>query len=286
MNSRTLSRLMCAVPLLVISGCCGGSSGGGSEPPAQGQGPTKQRAVVPRVDNATFTKSLGEDMTPRGSTTEFYPQERVNLSVAFKGRPRQGVVKASFFYHDHQIAEAQTDFALANSGLIFSVGSSTYVGFWLAHDAPLAISDAYRVAVTVDDESAGEYPFKVVPPPGAIPSKIRAAALAKGVTPEQAPIEETTSFSVPDLVHLVGRADLGEQSWIEVNWYANDQLIETATRNLTATKNTADTTFFFTARPEGGWPTGHHKAVLTLDDREAGTYQFTVDVPDAGPPSG
>lgn len=255
------------------SGCCGGSgeSTTGSTPSS----PAPQQQG-PRVEVVTFTKALADDMTPRGSTTEFHPQEKINLSIAFKGRPRRGLVKAQFYYREDQIAEAETDFSQANSGLVFSIGGSTYVGFWLNHENPLYVSDAYKVVVTVDDAQVGSYPFKVVPPVGAIPSKIRSVVLAKGVTAEQAPVDEATSFEPADLVHLVGRVDLGTSTWLEATWFANGRKLEAATRSTTAMKNAENTTFFFSARPEGGWPSGQHKAVLTLNEISVGSYDFTV----------
>lgn len=285
-GSRMLSRIrlvtLSMTIALISSGCCSGSeesaptSSAPSEPPQQ---------EAPRIEAATFTKALADDMTPRGSTSEFHPQDKVNLSLAFKGRPRRGLVKAQFYYRDDEVAEAETDFSQANSGLVFSIGGSTYIGFWLNHENPLYVSEAYKVVVTVDGSEVGSYPFKVVPPAGAIPSKVRSAVLAKGVTAEQAPVDETTSFEPADLVHLVGRVDLGTLSWLEATWFANGQKLETATRSSTAQKNAEDTTFFFSARPEGGWPSGQHKAVLTLNEKSVGSYEFTVagdDQPEAG----
>ncbi len=63
--------------------------------------------------------------------------------------------------------------------------------------------------------------FAVVPPPDAMPSRLIEATLAKGVeeTPETyEPMEPTTTFSPDDAVYVVGVADLGKYSRLEVNW--------------------------------------------------------------------
>lgn len=254
---------------IVSSGCCG--SGGSSSGSSGGSS-----SATARVTNATFAKGLTENMQAQGPTTEFLPHEKINISVTFAGRPRKGVVKAQFFHREAPIADASTDFGQANKGLYFSIGGSTYVGFWLNHENPLPISNAYKVVVTVDGNPAGTYAFRVSPPPDAIPSKVHSAILAKGMTAERLPIEPSTTFGPTDIVHLLGRLDLGNLSWIEVNWYANNQIIASATKSLTAERNIPNEAFFFTARPDGGWPPGQHKAVLILNDNPVGEYPFTV----------
>jgi hypothetical protein len=45
--------------------------------------------------------------------------------------------------------------AQANSGIIFSVGQSTFAGFYLTHTDPLYISSNYRVDLFINDKTCG-----------------------------------------------------------------------------------------------------------------------------------
>ncbi len=261
------SILVACVILLTVSGCCGDlSSLGSSSSPGE-----------PRVTGATYAKELTSNMQAQNPTTEFLPHEKVNLSVAFAGRPRSGVVKAQFSHRDSPIAEASVDFSSqANKGLFFSIGGKTYVGFWLTHENPLLVGSGYKTDIFVNGNPAGSYPFKISPPADAVPSKVHTATLAQGMTAERLPIGPSTTFGPTDTVHLLGRLDLGRMSWVEVSWYINGQTNQNLIKSLTAHKNISNEPYFFTALPPGGWPPGQHKAVLVLDGTTLGEYPFTV----------
>lgn len=54
------------------------------------------------------------------------------------------------------------DIAEVNSGVLFSVGEDTYVGFTLSHDDPFPVSDEFFLEVLINGEKLGDFSFSVV----------------------------------------------------------------------------------------------------------------------------
>ena len=98
--------------LLALTGCGGGdatptpivivvtSPPSDAEPTAE---PTAEVVEPPATSGieileATFAHDLGEEMQPIDPGFEFTPDDTVNLSLKIKGRPKEGVVTARFFW--------------------------------------------------------------------------------------------------------------------------------------------------------------------------------------------
>lgn len=258
---------------LVLSGCCG--SGGSSSSSSSSSSDTPAPTGGPRVTKVTFAKSLNEQMQPQIPTEAFLPHEKVNLSITVAGRPRKGTVKAQFFHLDKSIGDVSVDLSKINKGTLFSIGQSTFVGFWYEHQQPLPVGVGYKVDVAVNGQPTGSYTFKVLAPAGAIPSKVHSATLAKGMTPDRTPVMPSKVFGPTETVHLLGRLDLGLQNWLEADWYANGQPMPHATKSLTARENISNQPFFFTV-PMKGWPAGQHKAVLIVNGAVVAEYPFVL----------
>jgi hypothetical protein len=225
---------------------------------------------------ATFAHGLGEEMQPLDPGSDFRPEETVYLSLKIKGRPKEGLVTARFYWGENLIAEANVDLADANSGLLFSIGEDTFAGYTLTHEQPFPLSANYRAEVFYNDQSLGSYPFRVVPPPEAIPTQINEVVLARGADENYNPVEPTTTFGATDEVYLVGHGDLGLATWLQADWFVSGQLDEQGTRSLSLEENAADVGFAFSFLPEGGWPAGEHYVILTVNDQEIGRYSFTI----------
>jgi hypothetical protein len=272
--------------LLAVTGCGGGdatptpivivvtSPPSGAEPTSEVVQPPAAAGV--EILEAIFAHGLGEEMQPIDPGSEFSPGETVNLSLKIKGRPKEGVVTARFFWYDSPITEASVDLADANSGLLFSFGEDTYVGYSLTPDQPFPLSDQYSALVLFNDETVDVYSFSIVPPPDAIPSTVSSVTLAQGATANYDPIAPTTEFSSTSEVFLVGEGDLGIATWLQADLYVNGEPYEDGTRSLTLEENIPDAGFVFSFLPEGGWPEGEHFVVLTMNDREVGRYTFTT----------
>jgi hypothetical protein len=228
------------------------------------------------IVEATFAHGLGDDMQPVNPGADFVGNETIYLSLKIKGRPKEGVVTARFYWRDTPIAEAGVDLADVNSGLLFSVGEDTFAGYTLTHQDPFPVSDKYRADVSSNDQPLGTYAFRVIPPPDAIPSQVKQVTLAKGADENYNPVEPTTTFATDETVYLVGRGDLGLDTWIQADWYVSGQLDEAGTRSITLQENASDVGFSFSFLPEGGWPSGEHLVVMTMNDQEVGRYSFTV----------
>lgn len=137
--------------------------------------PTVAKSEDAKLLNATFARKLAENQAPVEPTDEFAPTDTVNLSLEFDGRPKTGIVKTRFLLQDQLIAEAQVDFAEANSGVLFSVGEVTYAGFFLTPENPWPPSDKYHADVSLNDKSLGTYKFRMVGTTDSTPTSAPAA---------------------------------------------------------------------------------------------------------------
>jgi hypothetical protein len=255
------------------------------QPTAEVVAPPPSEAGI-EILEATFAHGLSEQMEPVDPGNEFAPNDPIYLALTIKGRPEEGIVSANFYWGDMFIAEAGTDLADVNSGLIFSVGEDTYAGFTLTHEEPLPLGESYHVEVFYDDQPLGDYPFRVGPPPEAIPSQVTAVTLALGADENYDPIDPTTTFAQDQEVHLVGEGDLGEATWLQADWYVDGELDEAGTRSLSLEENIPGAGFVFSYLPEGGWPAGEHFVVLVMNEQEVGRYVFTIAASGSIEPSG
>jgi len=285
MKHNTRLNLLLALGLLLLSAlACGGEDEvTPTLSPAMETTPPEPAAGV-QILEATFAHGLSEEMQPMEPGADFAPDETVYLSLKIKGRPKEGLVTARFYWHDEFIAEADVDLSDVNSGLLFSVGENTYAGYTLTHVQPFPISEEYRAEVFYDGQPLGTYPFHIAPSPEAIPSQIKQVTLARGAAEDYNPIEPTTTFAPDEDVYLVGRGDLGLATWLQAEWYVSGQLDEAGTRSLTLEENALDTGFVFSYLPAGDWPTGEHTVVLTMNDVEVGRYSFTIGQPSSTVP--
>jgi hypothetical protein len=254
--------------LLALSLACG-TSGTTTDPatdPAAG-------ITVRRV---TYGTALGPNQQITTPVQIFQPTDPVSCSVEIAGRPSSGTVTLRWPVGPTEEATASVDLSNTNGGVLFSVGQTTYVGGTLSHTNPLPIG-IYETIVQYNGTEVGRYPFEVGPPPGAIPSAVRSAQLARGHTETYQPIDPATTFGTQDTVHLTGCGAFGLMTWLQVDWQVAGTVDPAGTRSLTLRENVPDTCFAFEFRPAPpGWPPGAHTAVLTMNDREVGRYPFTV----------
>jgi hypothetical protein len=273
-----LATLVTATALLFTACCCDDVETDGTDPVAVSiPEAAEEYPAAHRVKSATTCKSLGEHQEPGEAATEFAPEDVVYFSMTIKGRPKEGLATGKFFWRDGMIAEATADLADPNSGVIFSVGESTYAGFNLTHENPLPVSPKYHVEAFLDGEKVGDYPFAIVPPPGSPSPKLHEATLAHGSTDDYVAIRPAMTFAATDQIHIVGKVDFCLHCWLQVDWYVAGTLSEEGTRSFTASENSTNTGFAFAYIPDGGWPTGTSEAVLTMNDAEVGRYPFTVE---------
>lgn len=251
---RTVSSLLALSVVAGIIGCDDDSSSNG------------------RLGKVAFAKSLNENYEPVDETNRFPTDaEKICLSVVLKGRPRSGHLKAVFRRNGEEITSVVYDLSKTNGGVIASIGQDTVVGFTLTPTKPFPIGDRYDAVLYLDREELGKIQFKIVAPEGASPSRIAKTALVAGDR------NESTTFGVTDEIALVGRGDFGKHTWIQAEWYVAGKRDEKATRTLTFQKNVSAQEFRFSLVPKGGWPRGRHRVVLTMNDQQLATREFTVE---------
>lgn len=225
---------------------------------------------------ATFCHGLDEKQMPKDTAEFFTDNETIYLSIELKGRPKTGIVSTRFMFRNDLMAEGTVDVSTVNGGVLLSVGENTFAGFNLKHKSPLPVGDCYTAEVSFDGKPLGTFPFRIAPPKDALPSKLKSITLAKGVDLFRKPVDETREFGGQDKVMLVGTADFGLSSWIEVTWTVDGKVDDAGTRTLTIEENKADVPFSFSFIPAGGWPTGNHEAVLQLDGKVVAHEKFVV----------
>ncbi len=228
------------------------------------------------LKSATYCRTLDENQSAKDKAESFYPDEKIRLSIELKGRPKSGIATAKFFFQDQLIAEAKVDVAEVNKGVMFSIGQNTFVGFSLKPNAALPVGAVYHTDVTFDGAALGSFPFVVAPPKDSIPSKINSVTLARGIDDKSAPVDETRAFTNLQKVVLAGRGDLGNGSWLEVNWMVGGKLDPAGTKSFTMEENKKDVPFYFSFFPKGGWPEGAHEVVVVVNGKESSREKFSV----------
>ena len=286
---RPLRPLIVAVCAALMAACGGAPSA--SQPTAASQpaaettrpaaptvAPTAKTAKVKIVD-AVFATKLGDQMEPIDEVkdTSYTPDQSVMLSVKLEGRPKKGVVEATFFWGKEKIQSVKLDLADANGGVIVSIGENTFLGFTLKPTSQWPISGKYHVDLTLDGAPLQSYTYKVVPPADASATRVTKATLARGVDDKYQPIDETTTFAQDEKAFLVVSGDFGKASWMRADWYIAGKLDEKGTTTLgPVTKNSTDAGLSFSYLPEGGWPAGDHEVALIVNDVEIERYKFTI----------
>jgi len=286
---KNVSGLSIAFVVMALAACGGAPAATDAPKPAATSAPQQPAATVaptpaptspPAADaklvKAVFAKSLDANQAPVDPAEEFQGDQPIAFSLQFSGRPRSGKVSATWLFRNEKIADASVDFADVNSGVIASIGQDTFAGFKLTPKGRLPVGEGYSVNVTFDGQPIGSFKFKIAPPPDALPSVIKTAVLAEDADARYRAINQATEFKPDQKVVLVGVADFGIYSWMEVKWYVNGKLDEAGTRNASLQESKADVPFAFSYLPTGGWPDGKHEVVLIMNGKEVGRYAFTV----------
>jgi hypothetical protein len=165
--------------IVLLSSVCLAAGLVGCSRSASPSGDTQTAKAAPAdtlLKEAVFAKALTKDNEPEHPSSDFTPDETVCLSLTLNGRPKSGVVLAKFYYGDELITDAKVDVATVNSGVLFSVGESTFVGFSLKHTGALPVGNKYRAETFFNDKPLGTHKFSVVPAGDGAPSKISQAA--------------------------------------------------------------------------------------------------------------
>jgi hypothetical protein len=227
--------------------------------------------------SATYCHALNENQSPKDPAEFFRTGETVCLSIALKGRPTSGIVAARFLFRDELIAETKVDVATVNKGIVLSVGQDTYAGFTLTPEGKLPVGDNYKAEVTLDGKPLGTFPFRILPPADALPSKVTSTVLAHEVDDKRNPVGIAKKFDSEDKIVLAGRGDLGNATWLEVDWIIGGKSDPDGIRSIMISENKKDVPFFFSYRPKEGWPPGNHEAVLVMNGKEVARQPFTIN---------
>jgi len=218
----------------------------------------------PSVEKAVMATGLDADYKAVEATSTYTPTQTFYLSVKVSNLEKGSVVKAEWFLRGKSIKEQEYTAEKSGSG---------YVGFTLQPDKSWPIGD-YRADVYLGSEKAQTAEFSVVPPEGAIASKISSVTLAKGVDKDYKPIEPTVTFQTGDQVFAVIKGDLGLYSQVRGEWILDGKLADKNVLTFTAHENATDTALFFRLDPP--LPPGTQQVKIYLDGKLERALDFTV----------
>ena len=225
-----------------------------------------------KISKATFARSVTDDFKAKDPTTEFQSAETVYLLLKIKGRPKKGKIEGRWVFRGTELGKADVDLATINKGVFFTFGEDSFVKFnFTPGKDGLPFGQSYMVEVRTDGVLAGTYPFTVVPPKGIPASKISKVTLsnAKGGPP-------LTNFALTDTIYLNFLGDFGVGTWLEASWTVGGKVDPAAIRSLTLQETKLAVNGNFSNLPQGGWPKGPHSVTLVMNDKDVGTYKFTV----------
>lgn len=229
------------------------------------------------IAKSTFARGVDAAKRPVGAMDVglYDRKDTIFLSLQLRGRP-SGVLTSRWFWLDSEVAAAAIDLEEIERDEAVSAKEGTFVDFHFIPSDPLPVGVGYRVDVDYEGTLVGTWDFAIMPPPGAISSRLAGAMMAKGATDDFQPIEPTTIFAPSDGVHVVVKGDFGIGSAITATWIVADAPYVPCSLTVLLTENHPDSRHTFSCVPEGGWPPGDYEVQLTLDGRDAGTYSFSV----------
>jgi hypothetical protein len=222
------------------------------------------------VESVVLARGADDPLNPSGRTTNFVGVDTVFAVVRLDGRPNLGVVTGVFLFRGQEVN--RTSFDVKDRRRVTQLEGDTFVTFTFAPvgGTKLPIGTSYKLKIELDGKVDGSIGFSVLPPKGTFPSRaIRSQTFDQNRKVRQvfAPNETVT-------VQLV--ADLGLDSWIEVQWKVSGKIDPDGTQSATVTKPAKNGAITFSHKPARGWPVGKHSLSLVMDDRPAGEVSFTV----------
>ena len=238
-----------------------------------------------KIVKATFAKSLTPNqepaqpapVDPAGRGTFEVTDEKLYISLALASLPPKGWLLFEVLHKDTpQVRAVLADFAQVPAAA--RARSPVFLGTYWEPEARI-ISDQFVFAFyfKADEQAApqllGRYGLCIVPPTGALKSRIASVVLTGGATPTHDPLPAPAQFAFNQPVYLVMHGDLGKGSHLSVQW---DRGGEGMSQSIHLTQNQKDQKFTLYFVPEVGWAAGDHQATIFLDDQEVGRSSSRV----------
>lgn len=228
------------------------------------------------IRDAVFTSGLTNDQKPIDVVEAFRPGETIYLSLKLHSSETFGTMKAEYFMGSRYITEVSIDLSQYSHENAHD-DASMYVGLNLKQSKPFPPRNNYRIDISYKGSYIGSYFYTILPPDDAIPTRLKMATLAKAADQEFIPVLPGTFFNSENRVHLVGVADTGVGSDMQVRWYVLGTLVEEAITTMTIQENRKDNRFDFSYQPQGGWPAGEHQVELYLDGQLSQKFDFLTN---------
>lgn len=146
MKKKTIVLFISALVVLTILAACSGAK--------------EERGIS--IKSVTLAEDLDADYQAVNPTTQFSPDDTINVSVNVDGVPKSGILTGEFYYWDQLISDATVDFATVSEGVIVSIGEDTFVGFYLTPSTSWPVDTGYHFDLYVDDVPVGSYDYEVI----------------------------------------------------------------------------------------------------------------------------
>jgi len=242
-----------------------------------------------RLTGLTLFRASQRGEVDQAGMPAYYPGESIPVLVRHQALGWGDRIQAHWYYEgcfgsellEEVTREARADFSWLLPG-------TTEISLQVAADEPLPIG-SYRVEVQRaprpgEEETARlEALFRVVPPPGAIPSQASRTALAWLVDADGRPLREATVFAPYDVVYFSWQGDLGSYSRLETRWYYEGEPLPGTTTVSSSIRNLVDRTITsFLASPVP-LREGTYQVDSCLDGRrEQAVFEVRAAVPRSG----
>ncbi|HIQ06292.1 MAG TPA: hypothetical protein EYH31_11525 [Anaerolineae bacterium] len=223
----------------------------------------------PHLENVVLATQLDDDQRPVDQVEAYSPWDTFFASAQVADLAPGSEVTARWYRGDELIDEYSVRLEQGGSG---------YIGFRLQPKAGTRwpLGQNYRVDILLNDQTAGSLNFSVLPPPDAIPSRVRQVVTARAVDESFRPVEPSHVFAADETVHCAVNADLGQSSYLEAHWLYNNQQLPDGTAGFSAEANVQDTWIHFYLQPEGELQPGDYAVEIYLDGQLARRVDFVV----------
>lgn len=220
------------------------------------------------ISNITMAKEIDNQNRPVETASEFNSTApRIYITMKLSNAPQDTQVKSEWYYVENN-AEIDS-YSLTTDG-------TRNISFKLTRFENEFPAGNYRVDILLDGEKVNskEFDIKETYP------QIIDTALAKGITDNYEPINETYVFNTDETVYFTGKiSNPVKGTELSTEWYDEEgNLIFSFNDNPLVYEQSVsgEDNFYFNYEPENNWTSGKYSVKLNLNGENVETVEFEV----------
>lgn len=268
-----------AVPTKAPAPPTAATSGGAMPASAQPTAPKANPTAVPaaasgaRVENMATGLGVDQQSKIANPTSSIKPDTpEVFLSFEVRNVSRETSVEVHWTYLGTNEVVKQAPIKIAEDRRMSSSLTKPTKGF---------PTGEFKVAVLLDGKEAGSVNFSVVGQAAAPTSDLKVQNLTSGIGLDQTQkiLNPTKVFkpNTPEICFSMEVVDVKQDTAVDIQLFyvTTGDNIKGPTQQLKPASGVSRVGFAFSI-PTNGWPPGQYKAVFSLNGKEAGTIDFSV----------